>query len=526
MKKSNKQSKLDFSTLIDDYCSNEFNTEYNQFPSIKRNRGDCQAILIAANKYKTNFLTSLYLPFFQRQEKYINIWVVNNKLKIEKKQMKYIQYEINNWNYKQRKNVKFESRIKDFILEQRNILNNPKDLNEEWLRKNPSVILSYYFHINRYYSKHKIGNRFRLAPLCKIKSHFLTIDNTILREILKNVIHQSDSNQIKIPDWIRKNVQDKDMNTRIWKAIFNYNGLRRQMNFSNRVETDGTKINFHFQVTNKNKAKKTKRRNQKTNKNTRVISIDPGRVNMITAYDEEKKKYFTLTRKYYYRACGMKSVVKKNNIRNLKIKAILEAMSHTSTKSIHDLDWYQYQQLVVRYYDELWSFFATEERRRENFKVKRLREKCLDRFLNQFQERGESKPTLVYGAATINPTSKGELSVPIKYIYDKCSQRYKTIKIDEKYTTMMHFKCKEETCGVIQDRKNIRGLRWCPTCRELVSRDRNACKNIGLIYRSEKRPEYLSETRNEKKGIFKLKVKTGTPPITKTSLKEVLKLNE
>jgi hypothetical protein len=247
---------------------------------------------------------------------------------------------------------------------------------------------------------------------------------------------------------------------------------------------------------------------------------------LITAYDQEKNKYFTLTRKYYYRACGMKSVVKKNNIRNLKLKAVLEAMSQTSTKSIYDLDWYRYQQLVVRHYDELWSIKTTEEQRRENFKVKRLKEKCLDRFLNQFQEKGESKPTLVYGAATINPTGKGELSVPIKYIYDKCSQRYKTIKVDEKYTTIMHFKCKKETCGVIQDRKNIRGLRWCSTCRELVSRDRNACKNIGLIYRSEKRPEYLSETVNKKKEIFKLKVKRDTPPITKTSIKEdVLKLN-
>jgi hypothetical protein len=40
---------------------------------------------------------------------------------------------------------------------------------------------------------------------------------------------------------------------------------------------------------------------------------------------------------------------------------------------------------------------------------------------------------------------------------------YSTIKVDEKYTTMMHFKCKRETCGIEQDRKNIRGLRWCAT---------------------------------------------------------------
>jgi hypothetical protein len=106
-----------------------------------------------------------------------------------------------------------------------------------------------------------------------------------------------------------------DKNLKLWKAIFNYNGLRKQMTFSNRVETDGTKINFHFQITIKKKNK-----TKTSNKNTRIISIDPGRVNIITAYDQEKNRYYTLTRKYYYRACGMKSIVVKNNNETFKLK--------------------------------------------------------------------------------------------------------------------------------------------------------------------------------------------------------------
>jgi hypothetical protein len=38
-----------------------------------------------------------------------------------------------------------------------------------------------------YYTENEHGKKFRLAPLCQIKSHFLTIDNTVLREILINV---------------------------------------------------------------------------------------------------------------------------------------------------------------------------------------------------------------------------------------------------------------------------------------------------------------------------------------------------
>jgi hypothetical protein len=386
MKKSNKQSKLDFSCLIDDFCSNEFNTEYDQFPVIKRNRGDCQAILIASSKYKTNFLTSLNTPFYLRQEKYIGIWLSINNISLDKKHKRYIQYEINNWCYKAKKSVAFDPRIKDFIREQRKILNNPKDLNDEWLKNNPSCVLSYYFHINTYYSEQKRGNRFRMAPLCKIKCHFLTIDNTILREILHNVIQKSGG---IFPDWMTRQVKEKDIDMRLWKAVFNYDGLRRQMTFSNRVETDGTKINFHFQITLKKRDKKVKMMIKKEKKNTRIISIDPGRVNIITAYDQDKNRYYTLTRKYYYRACGMKSIVIKNNHRNLKIKGILEAISKTPTRSIDDGDWYRYQQLILRYYDQLWTTNTTEEKRRENFRVKRLKEKCLDRFLNGWESRNQ-----------------------------------------------------------------------------------------------------------------------------------------
>jgi hypothetical protein len=73
----------------------------------------------------------------------------------------------------------------------------------------------------------------------------------------------------------------------------------------------------------------------------------------------------------------MKSIVIKNNHRNLKIKGILEAMSKTPTRSIDDGDWYRYQQLIVRYYDQLWGTNTTEEKRRENFRVKRHPVICL-----------------------------------------------------------------------------------------------------------------------------------------------------
>jgi len=58
----------------------------------------------------------------------------------------------------------------------------------------------------------------------------------------------------------------------------------------------------------------------------------------------------------------------------------------------------------------------------------------------------------------------------------------------------MHHKCKEILMAVKKRSGEVRGLRWCPTCRELVSRDENASINIKRSYESEERPEYLCDT--------------------------------
>lgn len=527
LKKSNKHSKSSFASLIEDFCCNTFSPD--QYPKIQRQRGDCQAILMSAQRYKTNFLNSMFVPFYNRQKSFITVWLNVNGFTLDGSQKHNIQRKINGWNKENKKEDSLPSKIKDFIKEQRMLLKEPKTINDEWLKNNTSIVLSYYFYIIKYYTDNERGKKFRLAPLCRIKSHFLTVDNTVLRELIWNVVQKVEQEGLSIPEWLKEKVKKKEMTLEVWKAIFNYEGLRRRMTFSNRIETDGTKICFHFQVSGKRRKKKGRRKTsnkqQNKNKKKRIISIDPGRVNLITAYDAENGKYYKLTRKYNYRACGMKAVVKKNNERNLRLKEIYESMSQHPTKSIKDSDWYHYQKVIISHYDTLWEHHATEEVRREDFRVKRLKEKCLDRFLNQFRVKGESDPLLIYGAAKINPTGKGELSVPVKYMYNKCTYRYQTIKYDERNTTLMHRKCKEKTLAVKKGQRNIGGLRWCSTCRELVSRDRNACENINHGWNVEnkegkERPRYLSETfKREKVKFFLLGVKSVTPTITRVGMK-------
>ena len=521
MKISNKKSKEGYSSLIEDFCDNEFNVEYGMYPPIKRQRGDCQAIVIASSRYKTNFKNTLHVPFYVRQLKYIQVWLMINDIDIDKRGARQIQCQINNWKDLSETNPV----ISRFIEEERRFLGIREKMNQEWLSTRTKLVLKYYHRILTFYTKHEQGKKFRLAPLCQIKCHFLTVDNTVLREILINVRKESKQKNVPFPEWISDDLDKKDMNIDIWKGIFNYNGLRRKRTFTKRIDTDGTKICFHFQMKKKKDKRRAsiKKREKCTESSTntkRLIAIDPGRVNLIMAYDTEKDRYFKLTRGYYYRACGMKTVIKKCNMRNLQLKGIYDAMSRNPTRSIDEADWFNYQQVINRNYNELWRMNATEERRREKFRVRRLKEKCLDRFFNQFQKKGEERPIIAYGGASLNPTGKGELSVPVKYVYEKCRYRYETKKEDERYTTKMHYKCQKEMEGVMVRFEHTRGLRWCSTCSELVSRDRNACKNIAYAYvcGEEKRPKYLCDTgegeKRKKKPKRLQRVKSHTSPIT------------
>lgn len=493
MKQSTKKSKEKFHSLIDDFCDNEFNVDYGQYPNIQRQRGDCQAIVIACNKYETNFKNTIHVPFFIRQKSYIKTWLQVKDITDVKAWD--IQKKINGWSSL---DDEFPLIVREFILEERRLLGDPINLCDDWLKKRTSIqpVISYYYHILKFFHVEGVGKKFRLAPLCQVKCHFLSVDNTVLREILINVRKEAQKQGMEFPEDISDAIDQKDMNDCVWKAVFNYDGLRRRRRFSHHVDTNGVKVCFHFQTSKKkvNRRNRRVRAKRKFNAGDRIISIDPGRVNLITAYDDVRDDFYRLTRKEYYTSSGMGKRMKTVNKRNLELKGVYEAMSRTPTKSADDKDWYQYQEMLTRNYDKIWEFKTRKVWRSEDLRIACLKEKCLDRFFNKFLIKGEKKPVVAYGASCFNPTGKGEMAVPVKYVYKKCSERFHTEKENERYSTKMHFKCKESTMGVMVGSKKTRGLRWCSTCRELVSRDNNACKNIMCSYKAEERPEYLCDT--------------------------------
>lgn len=492
MKLTSKKSKDGFSDLVDTFVENEF----HDYPVIRRQRGDCQAIAIVAARYKTMFENHCYIPFLDRQKAFVYLWCQINGVDADQRYP--VLASINSWKCKNM--PKFVGHVHAFITEQRKMIDNPKGLDIKAV-KNLGIekIIHYYHHILSCYTRWGVGRKFSLAPVSSIRAHFLTIDNTVLKEMLKNVISRCDELMSSgIPENVVAAVSSSGIGemAKVWKDVFDYSGLRRRRTFDCQVDTDGVSICFHFRYTVKRQKKALKRKSQR--KSQRVISIDPGRSNIIYAHDAEADEYYRLTRKQWYQETGMVERFQKKTRRLFRLAPVYERMSQAPLKSIKQRDWYRYQQIVTKHYDTLWSLHGCKKERNADLRVHTLKQKCLDRFFNKFVIKGEQKPTIAYGAASMTPGGKGELSVPVKFVYKKCCERFKTIKVLEDYSTVMHAKCKCRTQPVkgpgvkYGSLETIRGLRWCSTCRELVSRDRNACLNIAACYHAgSKRPKYL-----------------------------------
>lgn len=238
-----------------------------------------------------------------------------------------------------------------------------------------------------------------------------------------------------------------------------------------------------------------------TEKPKRLISIDPGRSNLIKGYDWELNECYNLTGKTYYLQSGINKSFQKTRRWDETISPVIEKLSRHPIRSIREQDNYFYMQTIIRNYDRLWCHYTALKRRRLDFTVYGGKNRPFDRFFNTMVVNG-NVPKIAYGACCISPTGKGEKSVPVKYIAKKCAERFPCSLEDEQYSTLMHYDCQTKTHAVCdkKSRLQVRGLRWCSTCRKFIDRDLNACKNIGCSYMSTNgRPKYL--TRNQPETI-------------------------
>ena len=466
---------------------------FKDFPKIEKNKGDTQAYVYSSKQYMTNFKTSLVYTFEGRQKHYISKWCKEHS--IDKEQCHAIRCAVNRWNCK----TEVKDEVKDFIMEQQALLGNTEELHLTWLGSHMENVVRYFYHILTYLEQFEDERLFTLAPICSIKSHYLTIDTTVLYEMLKNLKHVNCEREVFI-----------ELKKEQFESIFNLKGLCSG-EFGYMVETDGVSACFHFKVPSKIKTLG----NRALKKEQRVIAIDPGRCNLIYGVEkleDDKLKTYRLTRASYYTKAGMKKFNKKSAGWEKTIEKEELIFRRHSLKTAKEEEWKSFLEDYISVYDALWDCKTKKKWGRERFSVYGLKRKTLDRFFQTMENNENVKPVIAYGAAKFNPNSTHELSAPTTFLSKRCSKHFSMVLIDEYNTTKVCSCCDEKLLPVVKDGLEIRGLRWCGSflrktksfstkCRTFLNRDLNAALNILRCFESQtNRPQHLSRNSGKVKG--------------------------
>jgi len=249
----------------------------------------------------------------------------------------------------------------------------------------------------------------------------VTIDTTVLFELLKNVVAEADPKLC--PVWLislskisllqfRKK-ENEGLQKTAWDATFNIDGLRKRRTFGRQIDTDGVSMTVHFHVTKHHRARHQKRiQRQQPDDYRRIVSIDPGRVNLVTALDSSTHKIRTLTRNEYYSKARINRLNKKTALWEIPLRGVVSSLSKTSIRTSSPSLTYAYRQVIVRNYDRLWGLRFQKKRARETLACYAGKQRVMDSFFSSFTTRGRRSPSLPMARPPSVPLVKGRSAFP------------------------------------------------------------------------------------------------------------------
>lgn len=421
-----------------------------------------------------------------------------------------------------------------FVAECRRVLglHGDQKVDQRWLDAKPNVpaMLEFFAFCLRKLEARGDEKLFALLPLCKRKRHFITVDTHVLHGIAldSDIIAEECSG-----DAFTTNGEAH------WASLLNFHRLLpKGGRFTGTIETDGVAVCIHFQRPKKpgdaaagaagKKAKKKtpSRPDQGIIDSSRVIAIDPGRTNILFAAEvlpDGSVETSRLTRLQYYREAGLTSGQLQTERWQDGIRADLHALSTTSHKGVNVEKFEEFLAVDLSVGDSLWGEYLKPRWSQQRFRQYGGKKRVIARYFNKFEQagkkRGDDRSVLVaYGAATLAPGGKGEVSVPTSQVFKACCQRFQTYPVDEFRTTRVcHLDDSVlEKVGVAQEEEDesgrrsrgvraVRGLLWWrstkqdgsklpPPARshcEFVNRDLNGAMNIRRCFMLPERPAML-----------------------------------
>jgi hypothetical protein len=193
-----------------------------------------------------------------------------------------IRCAINNWTC----SAEIPIQAEDFVREQKHILNPPESgIDYNWIQKNSSTIVKYFWKILKFLEKNEDSKKFSIAPIQRIRRHFLTIDSRILYYMMR------EANLIDSKVTLKNFSDNKE---EYFGIVFKLHKIRKlsKGQFTYLIQTDAVSLNVHFR-----RPKASSNASHEPQNFSRKIAIDPGRSNIIFGVerlDDEQLKLFLL----------------------------------------------------------------------------------------------------------------------------------------------------------------------------------------------------------------------------------------
>lgn len=391
-----------------------------------------------------------------------------------------------------------------------------------------------------------------VAPLCSRKRHNMTIDAAILMQMMKEIVmidkkmtleqfwplaveHFDSVFQVRRPD---------DENRRRRTS----HGPSKQLVPRCYVQTDGVVLNAQFQLHVQERVKggsralkkrkaEASRENKKENDGDEgsskpsakckraeakrdkwvykgeiyddqiIVSIDPGRVNIMYAYRDTDGKTFQLTRGQFQEEGGIYKSRNKWLKWNYLLRGVYEHLGENSPKTASVQGWNNFLAVDTTHAPQIWSVNYSKQASRMRFHTYCNTKRVMDKFVSSFGKglglsNDERKRRLLvgYGHARFAPSGKGEMAVPTTQSFKTVAKMCKTKIINENYSTVVCADCHGRLKKVQTDiliskngrtfRKDNRGVHRCSSaCKTngnpLKHRDKNAARNIREILRED-----------------------------------------
>lgn len=473
---------------------------YQDHPNLldtSRSFGDRNIYSSAAIKFATNIKNHLKVNFEKTWKK-----ALYKGRRLNSLEGFLVQKDVYGWKGKPKVDSTVQvdtQKVQDAIKYYRQLFNLSEGdtIGKLWFKKEENIpnMLKLFIHTVRLLedAEEKLIN---ILPICKIKSHFITVDSFTMVSILKDI------------GFFREKDTWDDC---FWEKVLNISKIQgKGKKFTGTIDTDGFAINVHF-----HRLKHQECSSQEVCLiGKRVLGVDPGRSNILTVVEETSPdvfKSFTLTRNHYYNASGIFQARTKSNRWNYGIKSELHHLSLFSPKSVRLSTFLDYLDVFLDVNNKLWDEYTKPRWQQQRFRLYGGKKRVFAKFLNRL---GSPENTvLAFGNAKFEPGGKGELSVPTSRAFKECSYRFTTVPIDEFRTTKINWKTHDVLDTVVQRQNDklvaVRGLLWCRSTNQtegkFVDRDINAAINIQRCAVLPSRPMIFQRS----KAIGKLEQRIG-----------------